>query len=159
MKRVAVLGLLCLLNVAVAHSQQPSATPADFSFVLEYGSARQLVLDTAKGTFARDTDHPTFITTIKLILTADEMNQIFRELVRIDFWNATKYPRVFSYPPPIPGERRTGVVPCGQFLFSVTSRGQVKELSWEDCFLSRSPPYAPADELRDVFNTIHRFIE
>jgi len=157
MKRRVVMVLFCLLNIEAAHFQQDSGRPADFNFVLEYGSARQLILDTVKGTFTRDADLPNLITSINLKLTADEMEQVSKELVRIDFWNDKKYPNVFSYPPPMPGERRTGVAPCGQWFVSVTSRGQVKESSWQDCFIA--PSYAPADELKGVFKTIIRFIE
>jgi hypothetical protein len=156
MKRVAILILLCLLNIDAALCQQDSARPADFNFVLEYGSARQLILNTTKATFTRDADLPNLTTSINLKLTAAEMDEVFRGLARIDFWNDAKYPKVFSYPPPIPGQPGWWVVPCGQWLFSVTSRGQVKELSWTDCILE--PTFAPADELRAVFKTIDRFI-
>jgi hypothetical protein len=158
-RSIAVLLLLCLLNIAEAHSQQAPVKPADFNFVLRYGSAAQLILDTSKGTFTRDADLPSVAMTIDLKLTADQMNEVFRGLARIDFWNDTKYPKSFSYPPPTPGTGGASVVPCGLYVFSVTVNGQVKDLSWEDCWISRSPTYAPADELREVFRTIHRFIQ
>jgi hypothetical protein len=135
MKRVAMLVLLGLVNMEAAHSQQDSARPADFTFVLEYGSAKQLILDTTKGTFTRDADVPNLTTSVNLKLTADEMDQIFKGLARIDFWNDTKYPKLFS--PPItlgPGPRM--VTPCGSYSFSVTSSRRLKELRWEKaCFL------------------------
>ena len=155
MKRVVIMGLLCSLSVAAAHSQRDSPRPTDFNFVLFYGLATRV--DTFNGTFTRDLDQPNFTETISLKLPEGEMMQVFEELVRIDFWNDAKYPRVFSYPPPTPGERRRSVIPCERFVFTVTSRGQAKELRWEDCFFE--PPYAPADELRNVFRTIRRFVE
>jgi hypothetical protein len=158
-KRVVVLVLLCLLNTVVAHAQQVPVHPADFNFVLRYGSAAQLVLDTSKGTFTRDADLPSATLTIDLKLTADQMNEVFTGLARIDFWNDSKYPKSFSDPPPVPGQRGWAVAPCGLYVFSVTSNGRVKELSWKDCWVWHSPTFVPADELREVFRTIHRFIE
>jgi hypothetical protein len=156
MKRVVVLMLLCLLNMEARSKQAVIIRPTDFNFVLRYGSSEQLVLDTYKGTFTRDADLPKFTVTVNLKLTADELDEVFRGLARIDFWNETKYPRVFSYPPPIYNQRSRVIVPCGRYFLSVTSQGRVKELSWEDCILE--PTYAPADELRSVFQAIDRFI-
>ena len=155
MKRVVVLVLFSLLNLEEAHSQQDSARPVDFNFVLNDDVA---VLDTFQGTYTRDSDQPKVAVTITLKLTDNEMDEVFRALVRIDFWNDRKYPRVFSsWPSPTPRQSVLVQAPASHYVFTVTSMGRIKELNWLDNVIE--PKYPPADELRAVFKTIFGFAQ
>ena len=139
----------------VAYGQEPQ--PAGFNFVLRYHVGGH-VIDTAKGTFTRDTASPQHTITIELKLTQDEIDQIEMGLDQIDFWNDQKYPSIFS----IPLKRVAGEIvgvrfPSTSIVLSVTRRGDVKTLTWNDNIIY--PAYGPAEELRALINRIVGMIE
>jgi hypothetical protein len=114
----------------VAYGQE--ASPTGFNFVLRYHVGGH-VIDTAKGTFTRDTASPRHTITIELNLTQDEMDQIEMGLDQIDFWNDQKYPSMFSIPlKRVEGERLGVVFPSALIVLGVTRRGVVKTLTWND---------------------------
>ena len=112
--------------------EQTSAAAPNFRIVYEYGHGwffNANSLDSFRGTLTRDMvgDPPQ---TFNFRLSDAQLSQIEMKLDAIDFWNAQKYPTVFSMPNPGPiGCMSTGRQPI--FLFVV--RGQAsKELTWMD---------------------------
>jgi len=129
-----------------------NAMPSDFNFIFQYGHGR--ILDTSKGTFTRDAAVPKYSLTVDFKLMVIEMEDIYRGLISIDFWNYSKYPQLFTVPPERP---IVGVVPGGtDYLLRVTSSGSVKQLRWHDSILVY---YQPAQELRELFGKIRSTIE
>jgi hypothetical protein len=153
---ISVISLSAWVVMSIlVYGQEP--TPSGFNFVLRYHVGGH-VIDTAKGTFTRDTASPRHTITIELNLTQDEMEQIEMGLDQIDFWNDQKYPSIFSIPlKRVEGERVGVVFPSASIVLAVTRRGVVNTLTWNDNIIY--PSYGAAEELRALINRIVGLIE
>jgi hypothetical protein len=138
--------------------ERTSAAVPNFSFVYQYGHdtlLRPNSIDSVRGTFTKDMiGDPSH--TFNLRLTPTEVDQIEKKLVDIDFWNAQKYPSVFTMPNPGPmGCSSTGRQPI--FLFVVRS-GTSKELTWMDQDLVCGAPNPAGADLRSLMKLIQGII-
>jgi hypothetical protein len=132
--------------------------PPRFSFVYQYGHdtlQHPNVIDTSRGTFTQDMVSD-LSQTFNLRLDDAELKQVEDMLDAIDFWNAEKYPTVFTMPNPGPmGCSSTGRQP----IFLLVRRGDVsKELTWMDQDSVCTPNQAGKD-LRSLMNLIRGILE
>src|SRR5262245_25892664 len=143
----------CLFAIPDVHAQVDPAlpVPSDFSFVFQYGHGD--ILDTGRGTFTRDGSTPQYALTVTLKLTPRELEDVYRGLVTIDFWNINKYPEIFA----VPLSPTLTVIPGGsEYTLTVISRGTSKRLRWHDTVFN---PYQPAEELRTLLRRIRLMVE
>jgi len=129
----------------------------NFSFIYQIGQGsleHPTTIDSVRGTFTKDmvTDPSR---TFQFLLTDAQLSEIEKKLAAIDFWNADKYPAMFTMPNP----GRTGCMSTGrQPMFLLVRRGQVsKELTWMDQDTVCTPNEAGRD-LRSLKELLRQMI-
>lgn len=122
----------------------------NFFLKFEYGLGGMNVLDTFNNTFERDmVEGPPAFTSF--YLTEEELNNIYKKMIEIDFFN---YPGIFSID--VSSEPEIGIVtPNYTYYFKVEINSQVKELSWDDYTINENKK---ADELRSLIDLIRDII-
>jgi hypothetical protein len=134
-----------------------TAFSADFNFV--FGDQLN-TLDTAKGTLQSNRGGNIGTVTVKLSLTAKEMEQVQKKMDEIDFWSKEKYPEVFlgiSQATLDSDEGHVITFPYYTYHFLVARNGQSKELTWQDRYVHMT--YGPAEELRGLTELIWSFVK
>lgn len=128
-KGFIIIGCLLVLFFCTI-STGCNSTPKNesgFNLIFKYGIGARNILDTYRGTFTKDMILDPSVT-VKLILTEEELDGIYRKIAEIDFFN---YPEEFSValePDPPVGL----VTPYASYYFKVEHKGEVKELWWDD---------------------------
>lgn len=162
MKKVLVLAALIILaslllsgagcgKRVTAKVAAGTEIPANFNFFFKYGVTARNVLDTSGGTFTKDMVNAPGIT-IDLVLTPEEMNNIYQKMVDIDFFN---YPDEFKVDTST--SELTGLVtPFNTYYFEVEYGDGFKVLAWEDEITN---PDAQAEKLRELINLIQSIVE
>ena len=110
----------------------PDVMPADFAFLACYGVGAENQIDTFKGTFTKDIvsdskPNPT----AELRLTADELDRLYGDLVRM---------HILEYPSQFPAaedrDPKDGVMvevtPSLTYLLRIRAAGTEKLISWDD---------------------------
>ena len=131
----------------------PSATPlparvyapepeANFALYFSYGSCLSESVDTFQGTFTRSMCLPDPPVTVSFSLSAEELQAIYREMARIDFFG---YPDQFSVVVP-EGAVVGRVTPSTSYHLRVRNGEVEKELHWTDDIFE--PTTQDADRLR-----------
>jgi len=128
-----------------------SSNESDFNLIFKYGVTAKNELNTFKGTYTRDMvlDPPV---TVRLSLTQDELDSIYRKIVEIDFFD---YPDRFEVIPEY-GELVKIITPYTKYYFKVEYKSVVKELWWDDEIKNENEK---ADKLRDLIKLIRDIIE
>ena len=126
------LVVLIIFGVVLFGVKQLEETPkinvkSNFNFIFKYGVGTNPYgalneLNIFEGIYIRDmvVDPPI---TVKLVLTQEELEEIYQKMVNIDFFN---YPRRFPKDPNI------GVSPCVRTYFKVSYNFTIKKVEWTD---------------------------
>lgn len=121
---------------------------ADFALRFDYGACLAETLDTFQGTFSRSMCPPDPPVTISFTLSAEEMREIYLEMVKIDFFG---YPDQFAVVVP-EGTLYCQVTPSESYHLKVRNGGVEKELHWTDDITD--PTTQEADQLRAFLNMV-----
>jgi hypothetical protein len=153
---VIFLFILSLTGLCACHSPDPGTTPLNpapnFAFTFEYGSCNRDIIDTFKETFTKDMIVEPAVT-IPFILTNDQKNEIYREMVEINLWD---YPEHFSIP--IPGGAIVGIVtPAMEYRITVRNGELTKTIYWLDEITEPTTPQA--EQLRSFFMRMIEMIQ
>lgn len=150
---LAVAQAFCLITTSVfGQTQGETVTrPEDFNFVYKHGYWGKNTLDTFKGTYTKDLVsivHPT--ATTKLILSHDEMNQIYQKMCEIDF---------FSYPDTFVSSVPDSVMPIAVepyciYYFKTLCDSQYKEVYWQADLCYKDEKAKKLEALKDFINAI-----
>jgi hypothetical protein len=138
---------LVILALIITLFCVPSCTSKEgqFNFIFQYGygSKNKNEMNTYKETYTKDmVSDPPIIT--DMLLTEEEMNEIYRKMEEIDFFN---YPDEF-FIMIAPGSSRGVVTPYLKYYFKVEYEGVIKELRWDDEIIWRD------DQLKDSIDKI-----
>jgi hypothetical protein len=145
--------LLVITGCGVVKAQEVNSNnlqKSNYNFVFKYGVTARNTLDTSQGTFTKDMVSAPGVT-IDLVLTADEMDSIYKKMMEIDFFN---YPDEFKVTPE--GDLVGMVTPYSTYYFKVDYGSGIKELIWEDEITNSNEQ---ADKLRELINLIKNIIE
>jgi hypothetical protein len=136
-----------LINTTVT---LPTTTaPGAFSFTFKYGVNPEQFneLDTVHGIFRKDMVSAPPVSAA-LVLTKSEMDAIYLKMQEIGFWS---YPDIFQVPT---GATVAVVTPSEKFFFRVELGTWVKELYWDNKFLSNDPQAAKLKSLIQLIKDI-----
>jgi len=136
-----------LINTTVT---LPTTTaPGAFSFTFKYGvNPKQFnELDTVHGIFRKDMVSAPPVSAA-LVLTKSEMDAIYLKMQEIGFWS---YPDIFQV---LTGATVAAVTPSEKLFFRVELGTWVKELYWDNKFLSSDPQAAKLKSLIQLIKDI-----
>lgn len=143
-KTMALLIIAFILvgcNSAVTKNHLPITKPKNFNFVFNYGVNAKNQLDTVKGLYTKDMIMDPSVTT-NLILSDEEMNSIYLEMVKINILN---YSENFNK------KSNRMQTPFYTYCIKIVIEGKEKSIDWKDENGSKSED---AVKLRELFKKI-----
>jgi len=125
--------------------------PADFGFVVAFGTYGKMVLDTFAGAFHKDMVLPMYTTsTAQLSLTPEELQEAYSRLRALN---------VLSYPtdiiPPSTQAVMQAVTPNQEYYLRLRAGGVEKQIRWDDTSLSSN---LEAVALRNWFKWLQELV-
>lgn len=145
-KNISVVCFIIILFTCILFGNSlPNEKPKDFNFIFNYGVGAKNQLNTITGIYTKDMINSTSITT-NLILSDEEMNVIYLDMMNINILN---YPK--NYKPLINGF----VTPYETYFIKIIYNGKEKNIYWEDETCSKTKR---AEQLRKLFFIIFEII-
>lgn len=132
-------------NSVATKNKLPVVKPKDFNFVFNYGVNSKNQLNTVKRQYTKDMVMDPSVTT-NLILSDEEMNSIYIEMVKINILN---YPENFNT------KSNSKRMPFETYSLKVIIDGKGKNIAWKDEDVSKSEE---AVKLRGLFEKIKAII-
>jgi hypothetical protein len=136
-----LLGAIMPSTVAGLHQ-----APSDFAIRVEYGRCSTDVLDTFNEVFVREMGGRSPAVSIPVVLSAESMSAIYRDVVAAEF---------FSYPSEFRVHGTSEFGPAMHYRLQVRSEGGTHIVTWTD---GTGPSTPEANRLRDLLTRMVKLI-